>query len=76
MLRLEKFEFKMILTQLTQKNKENIIDYLKKIAELSRKLFNDDIDINVTILKKLRKQSKRNQINFVCNKNSNYIFLR
>ena len=71
----KKFELRMKIAQLRQEDKENIADYLKRAAELARKMVHDDIDVGMATLRGMRDQFKREQINFECNKSSDYDYL-
>ena len=72
---VKKFELRMKVAQLRQEDKESIADYLKRAAGLSRKMVHDDFNIGMATLRGMRDQSKREQINFECNKGSDYSFL-
>lgn len=72
----KKFELGMKLAQLKQDDKESIADYLKKASDISRKLPNDEIDVGMATLQGMRDRSKREQVNFKCNKDSDYTFPR
>ena len=71
----KKFELRMKVAQLRQEDKESIADYLKRAAELSRKMVHDDFEIGMATLRGMRDQPKREQINFECNKESDYSYL-
>ena len=71
----KKFELKMQLTQLKQKNQKLIFDYIKRASNISRKLSNDEIDVEMIILRNMKNVSKRKQINFEYQKEQNYNFI-
>ena len=48
---------------------------MKKTSNIVRKLFNDEIDVKMTILREMREIFKREQINFECNKEQDYNFV-
>ena len=70
----KKFELRIRVAQLKQEDEENIADYLKRAAELASKMVNDDIDVGMAILRGMKDQFKREQINFECNKGSDYSY--
>ena len=72
---IRKFELKMQLIQLKQKNQKLIFDYIKRTSNISRKLSNDEIDVEMTILRNMKNVSKKKQINFECQKKQNYNFI-
>ena len=65
----------MQLIQLKQKNQKLIFDYIKRVSDISRKLSNDEIDVEMTILRNMKNVSKKKQINFECQKEQNYNFI-
>ena len=71
----KKFKLCIKVAQLKQEDKENIADYLKRAAELARKMVHNDIDVNIATLRGIKDQFKREQINFEYNKGSNYLYL-
>ena len=70
----KKFELRMKVAQLKQEDNESIAEYLKKAFELSRKMVNDGIDVGMATLRGMRDQFKREQVNFECNKGSDYSY--
>ena len=70
-----KFELKMQLIQLKQNDQKLIFDYIKRISNISRKLFNDEINVEMIILRNMKNVSKKKQINFECQKKQNYNFI-
>ena len=74
-VQIRKFELKMQLIQLKQKNQKLIFDYIKRVSNISRKLFNDEIDVEIIILRNMKNVSKKKQINFECQKKQNYNFI-
>jgi DNA-binding protein YbaB len=49
----------MKVAQLTQDDNESIADYLKRAFELSRKMVNEEIDVEMATLRGMRDQSER-----------------
>ena len=65
----------MKIVELKQLNNEKIAEYLKKASNLIRKMFINEIEIDIITFKKMRDRYKKEQINFEYNKDSNYIFV-
>lgn len=64
----------MQLTNLMKKNTENIFEYLDKADDLVIKLSIDDIDVDMTILKEMKNEDKKERVSFECHKNANYFY--
>ena len=65
----------MKVIKLKQKNNKEIADYMKKTDDLIKKMFRNDIEINIITFREMRKFYKKKQIFFECNKNVNYSFI-
>ena len=70
----KKFELRVKLHQLEQREEETIADYLNKAEELSMRLPQDDIDVGMATLKGMRDTIKRERVSFECNKDADYSF--
>ncbi|KAG7008283.1 hypothetical protein G7Y79_00006g019030 [Physcia stellaris] len=66
------FELRVKISQLKQEKRKSIAEYLKRVEELTRKMTKDEMDVNMVILRGMRDQPKRDQINFEHNKNADY----
>ena len=64
----------MKIIKLKQKDNKKITDYVKKANDLIRKIFNDNIEIDIITFREIRELYKKEQISFECNKNINYSF--
>jgi len=62
------------LTNLIEKNIENIFKYLDRVNNLAVKLPFDDIDVEMTVLKEMKDDSKKKRVSFKCHKNANYFY--
>ena len=65
----------MKLHNLKQAIDKNIIDYLKRIENLTIKLLINNIEIDIITFKNIKNSNKLNKITFECNKNFNYNFI-
>ncbi|KAL8804258.1 MAG: hypothetical protein Q9200_005898 [Gallowayella weberi] len=72
----KKFELRVMLSNLEQKETENISDYLDRCEDLSMKLPTDDIDVDMATLKGMRDSFKRERVSFECNKDDDYSFTK
>ena len=72
----EKFELRMKVAQSEQGNDETIAEYLKRAGDIARLMVseNDQIEIGIAMLRGMKDQFKREQVNFDCNKESNYFY--
>jgi len=52
----------MQLTNLIEKNIENIFEYLDRADNLAVKLSFDDIDVEMTVLKEMKDESKKESV--------------
>ena len=68
------FELRMAVAQLKQNDNEPIAEYLKRATDLARRVPNDEIEIGMATLCGMHDQHKRGQVNFECNKSSDYSF--
>lgn len=64
----------MLLIQLKQGKYAFIANYMRKAAEMARKLVSDDIDVEVTALQRVKDSSKKEQVNSECIKDADYSF--
>jgi len=62
------------LTNLIEKDIENIFEYLDRADDLAAKLPSDDIDVGMTVLKGMRDGSKKERVSFECHKDANYFY--
>jgi hypothetical protein len=70
----KKFELRVQLANLVEKNFENISEYLDRVDDLAAKLPFDDIDVEMTVLKEMRDDSKKERVSFECHKDANYFY--
>ncbi len=73
-VQIKKFELKVQLTNLIEKNIENIFEYLDRADDLAVKLSFDDIDVEMTVLKEMKDESKKERVSFECHKDANYFY--
>ena len=75
-IQAKKFELRMKMTQLKQDNNKTIAKYLKRAENLTRLMINknDQIKINMIMFRDMKNQFKKEQVNFDCNKKSNYFY--
>jgi len=62
------------LTNLIKKNIENIFKYLDRADDLAVKLSFNDIDVEMTVLKEMKDESKKERVFFKCHKDANYFY--
>jgi len=62
------------LTNLIKKNIENIFKYLDRADDLTVKLSFNDIDVEMTVLKEMKDESKKERVFFKCHKDANYFY--
>ena len=65
------FEIKMKFHSLKQVNDEHITKYLKKTKKLTIKMSKNFKEIDMIILKNMKKSIKKNQITYTCNNETN-----
>ena len=72
----KKFELRIKITQLDQEDRKSIIEYLKRISKLVCKITNnnDRINVGIIMLRNIKNQFKRNQVNFEYNKTFDYFY--
>ena len=60
----------MKIAQLDQEDRKNFANYLKRVNKLVYKMTNDNVRINIDmiIIRDIKNQFKRDQINFECNR--------
>jgi len=71
---IKKFKLKVQLTNLIEKNIENIFEYLDRVNDLTVKLSFDNIDVEMSVLKKMKDDSKKKRVFFECYKDVNYFY--
>ncbi len=71
---IKKFELRVQLANLIEKNFEIISEYLDRANDLAVKLSFDDIDVKMTVLKEMKDDSKKKKMSFECNKDANYFY--
>lgn len=71
-----KFELRIKLSQLEQKDGESISDYIERAEELATRLPSDDIDVGMATLKGMRDGLRRDRVTFECNKDADYSFAK
>jgi len=70
----KKFELRVQLANLIEKDSETISEYLDRADDLAAKLPSDDIDVGMAVLKGMRDGSKKEKVSFECNKDANYSY--
>ena len=70
----KKFELRIKLAQLEQKDGESISDFIDRAEELATRLPADDVDVGMATLKGMKDEARRDRITFECNKDADYFF--
>lgn len=71
---IKKFKLRIQLANLIEKNFKTISEYLDKANDLAVKLSFNDIDVEMTVLKEMKDDSKKKKMFFECNKDVNYFY--
>lgn len=71
---IKKFELRVQLANLIEKDSKTISEYLDRADDLAAKLLSDDIDVEMTVFKEMRDDSKKKKMSFECNKDANYAY--
>ena len=66
-----KFELRIKLPQLEQKEGETIAEFLDRAEDLATKLTADDIDVGMATLKGMKDGEKRSRVTYDCNNGVN-----
>ncbi|KAL9100381.1 MAG: hypothetical protein Q9163_004239 [Psora crenata] len=70
----KKFELRLKIAQLKQEENESIAEYLKRAEDLSTHMAVDEIDLGMAMLRGMKDQHKKDQVNFECNKGADYMY--